>query len=74
MKCVLCRNGETRRGKTTVTLERGDAVVVIKGIPAKVCENCGEPYLTEVISARVTAMAKEAVHKGTEVAILRYIA
>jgi len=34
MKCVICRNGETRSGAATVTLQRGGVTVVIKGVHA----------------------------------------
>lgn len=39
MKCVICKHGETRPGKTTVTLERGGATIVVKGVPAWICDN-----------------------------------
>ena len=32
MKCVICKNGVTSKGKATVTLERGEFIVVIKGV------------------------------------------
>ena len=42
MKCAICKNGETYPGTTTVTLTRGEATIVIKNVPAEVCDNCGE--------------------------------
>ena len=39
MTCVLCKNGVTRPGMVTVTLERGKTVVVVRDVPADVCEN-----------------------------------
>jgi YgiT-type zinc finger domain-containing protein len=41
MMCVICKTGETHPGVATVTLEREGATVVIKGVPARVCKNCG---------------------------------
>ncbi len=38
MKCVICRYGETAPGKVTVTLEQDGATVVIKEVPARVCQ------------------------------------
>jgi len=58
----------------TVTLNRGDTVVVIKDVPADVCQQCGEYFLDEATSARVMAMAEEAVKHHAEVEILRYAA
>lgn len=74
MLCVICRQGETRAGLVTVTLNRDDAVVVIKGVPAEVCENCGEYYLAEAVATALTRLAEEAVEKGAEVEVLRYAA
>jgi hypothetical protein len=48
--------------------------VVIKGVPADVCENCGEYYLSEEMTDRVLAMAKEAVDHGAEIEVLRFAA
>ena len=74
MKCVLCKQGETRSGKVTVTLQRNETTVIIKNVPADVCENCGEYYLSEDITKRVLEIAEEAVRKGAEVEILNFAA
>ncbi|NOZ10064.1 MAG: type II toxin-antitoxin system MqsA family antitoxin [Gammaproteobacteria bacterium] len=72
MKCVICKQGETRPGTTTVTIQRGDSTVIFKGVPADVCENCGEYYLLEDITRQLFQRAEEAVQKGAEVEILRW--
>lgn len=74
MTCVLCKHGETEAGRVTVTLERGGAVIVIKDVPADVCADCGEYYLTEHITDQVMKMAEEAVARNAEVEILRFAA
>jgi YgiT-type zinc finger domain-containing protein len=74
MKCVLCRHGETEPGEVMVSLQRGETVVIIKGVPAHVCENCGEYYLEDKIAEQVLLMAEEAVRKNVEVNILRFAA
>jgi YgiT-type zinc finger domain-containing protein len=74
MKCTICRHGETKAGTATVTLQRGGTTVVIKDVPADVCENCGEYYLSESITRRTLAMAEDAARKGAEVEILRFAA
>ncbi len=74
MKCPVCKHGETQPGVVTVTLQRGEATVIIKNVPAEVCDNCAEYYLSEEVTGRVLAMAEDAVGKGVEVGILRYAA
>jgi len=74
MKCVICKNGDTRRGSATVTLARGGATVVIRDVPAEVCENCGEYYLSEQVTGEVMALAQQAVAHRAEIEVLHYSA
>lgn len=74
MKCVICKLGDTKQGTVTVTLERGETTVLIKNVPADICENCGEYYLSDQISERVLNQAESAVTNNAEVEILRYAA
>ena len=72
MKCVICKNGETKDGFTTITLEKNGATLVFKNVPALVCDNCGEKYLSEEISRKLLFKAKEIVRSGVEVDIRDY--
>jgi len=47
---------------------------VIKDVPADVCDNCGEYYLSEEMAARVLELGESAVKKGVEVEVLRWAA
>ena len=74
MTCVICRVGEMHAGRVNVTLERGSTTVLLRDVPAEVCDNCGEYYLSEETTRRVLALAEDAVRRGTEIEILRYAA
>lgn len=74
MKCVICKQGEAHPGEVTVTLQRGETTIILKDVPAQVCENCGEYYLSEEITEKVLSRAEEAVKSGAEVEILRFAA
>lgn len=74
MKCVICKQAETRPGKVTVTLERDGITLVIKGVPARVCPNCGEEYVDEEITGRLLQAAEEAARAGVQVDIREYVA
>jgi YgiT-type zinc finger domain-containing protein len=58
----------------TVTLQRGDTTVILKGVPADVCDTCGGYYLSEEVTRRVLAAASGAAARGVEVEILRFAA
>lgn len=74
MKCVICKQGETQPGMTTVTLTRGEVTLVIKNVPADICENCGEYYLSDEISRKIMALAEEAVKHNQEVEVIQFAA
>jgi YgiT-type zinc finger domain-containing protein len=74
MKCVVCRQGETRPGTTTVVLQRAGATVVVNDVPARVCENCGEEYVDEQVAENVLAAAAASARAGLRVEIRDYVA
>lgn len=47
MKCVICKTGDVVDGRTTVTLQRAETTVVLEDVPAQVCVQCDEHYLSE---------------------------
>jgi ribosomal protein L32 len=57
-----------------VTLQRGSTTVILKGVPAEICENCGEYYLSDDLTGQVMERAEAAVKSGAEVEILRFAA
>jgi YgiT-type zinc finger domain-containing protein len=72
MKCTICKQGETHPGLTTVTLQRNEHTLVFKGVPALVCENCGEYYLSSDVATHLYAQAEQALERGAEIEIGRY--
>lgn len=74
MTCVICKQGQTRPGKVTVTLEREGCTVIFKEVPADVCENRGEYYLPQDTTDLLMARAEQAILNGAEVQIVRYAA
>ena len=57
MKCVICKSGEAEAGTVTLAFEVGAATCVFKGVPARICSNCGEAYLDEDTARRLHKMA-----------------
>lgn len=72
MKCVMCKHGETELGITTVTLERGALTLVVKGVPAQVCLDCGEAYVDEETTRKLLDMAEAEARAGAQVEIREY--
>jgi YgiT-type zinc finger domain-containing protein len=74
MKCVLCKHGTTYTGTVNVTLERDNCIIVLKDVPADICENCGEYYLNQNTTAAVLDRAEKSIYRNAEVEILRFAA
>jgi len=74
MKCVICKKGKTKIGKATVTLDKDGATLVFRGVPARVCTNCGEEYVDGEITASLLKSATEAARSGIEVEVRQYTA
>jgi YgiT-type zinc finger domain-containing protein len=74
MKCVICKNGDTEPGLITVVLEKNSSTLVFKGVPAEICENCGEEYVTSVTNNHLLQIANDAVVRGVDLEMLKYAA
>jgi YgiT-type zinc finger domain-containing protein len=74
MKCAICQNGSTTDEHITVTLDRDQTILVFKGVPAQVCDNCGEEYVSAEINRKLLEMAGEAARRGVTLELLQYAA
>jgi len=70
MECVICKNGITKNGFVTFTLERNNVIIVFKNVPALVCENCGDFYLTSETTQLLLQRANLTLKKGVEFEII----
>ncbi len=74
MECAICRHGTLEKGSTTVLLERGEATVIFKGVPARVCDNCGEEFVSAEVNESLLRRAEEALSRGATLEMLRFAA
>ncbi len=64
MKCVICKQSETKPGTTTVTLKRDGLTCIMKQAPAHVCPNCGEEYIDENTTGELLKSAEQMIKTG----------
>ncbi len=72
MECVICKNGTTNSGLVTYTLERDNVIIVFKNVPAQVCQNCGDFYLTSETAKLLLNLAEKTIDKGVEFEIINF--
>ena len=65
MICLMCRQAEPIGGFTSVRFERGEFMLVMNGVPARVCPNCGEAYLEAAVAEQVLSFARQQLGAGT---------
>ena len=74
MTCVICKNGETAPGETVFTGTEGDTIVVVKGVPANVCGNCGEAYVSFETTSRLNKTVADGACANAEIVVMKYSA
>ena len=57
----------------TVTIERDALTFVVKKVPARVCNNCGEEYVDEQIAAELFISAADIAKSGAELDVRNYL-
>jgi len=72
MKCVIRNRGATREGFATATLERGQATMAFKHVPAQVCSNCGEEYIDDTVVRHLLEHTDETPDAGVELDVRQY--
>ncbi len=74
MTCPLCRQGELKPGLADKVLSHDGMTLVVTGVPASVCDTCGERYFDADVTQRLLDLAREAASAGVVVDVRRYVA
>ena len=74
MTCPICKHGKMDKGTTTLIFETDNSTIVIKDVPANVCDNCQEAFISEEISKELLVMAHKEEEEGMEIEVLHYAA
>ena len=72
MKCAICRNGETSPGSTIYTFTNDETIVVVKDVPAQICDNCGEEYFDSETTGRLLKSSVGEVDHDVDVEVRSY--
>jgi len=68
MECIMCR-GEMQNEHTTYAL---DSVIVVKNVPSRVCEICGQTTYAHPVAKRLEKMINEFRSCTSEVTVIDY--
>ncbi len=71
MNCFMCK-GTLEKKKVNYIVDLGETIIIIKGVPAKVCEQCGEQYFDDKTSENIEAIVNQLKRLPMEVSIVNY--
>jgi YgiT-type zinc finger domain-containing protein len=60
-KCYFCK-GRVIKEEITVDYRWGGTLVVIRGVPAGICQQCGEKYIDSIVYKGMEMLAKNKSH------------
>nr|VFJ96997.1 MAG: YgiT-type zinc finger domain-containing protein [Candidatus Kentron sp. LFY] len=58
--CPICHGGRKQAGITSFTVDLGFGVVVVRGVPAQVCDLCGSDWIEDSATERLEAIVDQA--------------
>ena len=67
--CPICE-GQKRPGRTTFTADLGENLVVIRNVPAKICEQCGEEWLADEVVQQLEQIVARARQEHRQFEVL----
>lgn len=71
MNCVLCKANLTK-GNVNHIIDLGEGIIIIKNVPANICEQCGEYYLDTNTALKIESILEDIKKNKAEVFIVNY--
>lgn len=71
MDCFMCK-GTLEKKKVNYIVDLEETIIIIKGVPAKVCKQCGEQYFDDKTSENIEAIVNQLKQLPMEVSIVNY--
>ena len=69
--CPLC-GGSKEKGTTTFTVELGEGVIVVRGVPAGVCSQCGEAWIPNDVAKKLEQLVEDARGRHAEIEVRKW--
>ena len=67
--CPMC-GGHKEKGHTTFSVDLGEGLVIVRHVPAMVCNQCGEEWIDNETAQRLEVIVNEAHQKKHQLEVL----
>ncbi len=61
--CPVCHGGYKQQGTTTFAVDLGFSVIVVRDVPAQVCDLCGTDWLEDNVAEKLELIIEQARQK-----------
>ena len=72
MMCKYCKGGDLIESTTTHVVDFKTHLIIVRNVPCKECDQCGEKYFTDAVAERLEKIVNEAKKFVQEVSIIDY--
>jgi YgiT-type zinc finger domain-containing protein len=70
---MICKQGHTQPAQITIVLERNGYSWKKDGVPAQVCDMCGESFIDEADTAQLLEQAEASINADTEKVLYHFL-
>jgi YgiT-type zinc finger domain-containing protein len=70
-QCPLC-GGNKEKGFTIFTVDLGFGLLIVKGVPANICSQCGEKWIPSNLPEKLEKIADDVRKKKPELEIVSF--
>lgn len=71
MECFMCK-GDLEKKQVNYVVDLEDTIIIVKGVPAKVCKKCGEQYFDDETAENIEKIVNQLKNLCVEVTIVNY--
>lgn len=71
MKCFMCK-GNLVKKTTNFIADMGNCIIIVKGVPSQVCEQCGEVSYSDEVAEHLEKIVSKMKDVMTEIAVVHY--
>ena len=71
MNCFKCK-GKLEEKNINYMVDLENTIIIIKGVPAKICSECKEQYFNDETSANIERIVSKLKDLSTEITIISY--
>lgn len=71
MTCFFCK-GNVQDGFSTFTADKGGCIIVVRNVPAQICDQCGEASYSNAVAQKLEQIVQHIKNSSAEITVVSY--